>query len=213
MFTHSGGGTKLSMHEKKIYHYESGTRRDAIVRSAIDTFARYGFRGSTIKRLARDAGISEALVYRYFSSKEDLFEAVLDYLVRQAEPVTPENGETLDDRCFLQKLAEGIYAHYSNHPEEVRILLYAALQGHSLSRRYYERQLRIYYDLIVERIQKGQEEGKYREANPEVTARAFLGMLNYHVMVRTLFRDPGSHPDESSWLTEFTRIFFEGLCR
>lgn len=201
------------MHKKETCHYEGETRRDAIVRSAVETFARYGFRGSTIKRLARDAGISEALVYRYFSSKEDLFEAVLDYLVRQAEPVTPENAETLDDRRFLQKLAEGIYAHYSNHPEEVRILLYAALQGHSLSKRYYERQVRIYYDVIVERIRKGQKEGTYRAADPEVTARAFLGMLNYHVMVRTLFHDPKSHPDESSWLEEFTRIFFEGLCR
>lgn len=204
------------MYEKKDCYCGSETRKDAIVRSAVETFARYGFRGSTIKRLARDAGISEALVYRYFTSKEELFEAVLDYLVRQAEPVTPkhpEDGEELDDRRFVEELAQGIYSHFTRHPEEVRILLYAALQGHSLSRQYYERQVRVYYDVIMERIQKGQAKGRYRDVDPEVAARAFLGMLNYHVMVRTLFHDPGSHPDESSWLKEYSDIFFEGLCR
>ncbi|MDQ3943490.1 MAG: TetR/AcrR family transcriptional regulator, partial [Actinomycetota bacterium] len=41
-------------------------------------FAERGSRGATIKQIAREAGIkSPALIYWYFESKEDLYEAVL----------------------------------------------------------------------------------------------------------------------------------------
>src|SRR5215467_1880446 len=53
-------------------------RRDEIVDAALEEFASEGFRGATIKRIAKRAGLqSHALIYWYFPSKEDLFQAVL----------------------------------------------------------------------------------------------------------------------------------------
>ncbi|MDH3443160.1 MAG: TetR/AcrR family transcriptional regulator [Deltaproteobacteria bacterium] len=52
-------------------------RRAAIVQAATKVFADNGFHGTTTRELARAAGVSEALLYKHFPSKESLFGAML----------------------------------------------------------------------------------------------------------------------------------------
>jgi TetR/AcrR family transcriptional regulator len=53
-------------------------RRRLILESARDVFQRSGFEGARIKEIAEQAGIAEAMIYRHFPSKEELFnEAIL----------------------------------------------------------------------------------------------------------------------------------------
>ncbi|HWO43072.1 MAG TPA: helix-turn-helix domain-containing protein [Candidatus Eisenbacteria bacterium] len=56
----------------------SRERRDAIVGAVREVFARNGFDGTTTRALARAAGVSEALLYKHFPSKESLYAAMLD---------------------------------------------------------------------------------------------------------------------------------------
>jgi AcrR family transcriptional regulator len=52
-------------------------RRSAIVQAATKVFANNGFHGTTTRELAKAAGVSEALLYKHFPSKESLFSAML----------------------------------------------------------------------------------------------------------------------------------------
>jgi AcrR family transcriptional regulator len=52
-------------------------RRIAIVQAATQVFANNGFHGTTTRELAKAAGVSEALLYKHFPSKESLFSAML----------------------------------------------------------------------------------------------------------------------------------------
>jgi len=63
-------------------------RQEAIIRAAARVFADKGFHGATTRALAMAAGVSEALLYRHFPSKEALYEAIgLQHLTDQeAEP-------------------------------------------------------------------------------------------------------------------------------
>lgn len=56
----------------------AGERRRAIVSAVKGVFAEKGFDGTTTRELARAAGVSEALLYKHFPSKESLHAAVLD---------------------------------------------------------------------------------------------------------------------------------------
>ena len=51
-------------------------RREAIIQAVVPVFAEKGFHGATTKDLANAASVSEALLYRHFPSKEDLFAAI-----------------------------------------------------------------------------------------------------------------------------------------
>jgi AcrR family transcriptional regulator len=53
-------------------------RKEAIVDAVRDVFAAKGFDGTTTRELARAAGVSEALLYKHFPSKESLYAAMLD---------------------------------------------------------------------------------------------------------------------------------------
>jgi len=53
-------------------------RRETVLRTAIGTFAARGYFGTTTTEVAKEAGISQAYVYRLFPNKESLFVAVVD---------------------------------------------------------------------------------------------------------------------------------------
>ena len=59
-------------------------RRPAIAEAVIPVFARHGFVGATTKKLAEAAGVSEALLYKYFPSKEAIYQEILRLLPTRA---------------------------------------------------------------------------------------------------------------------------------
>jgi TetR/AcrR family transcriptional repressor of mexJK operon len=48
-----------------------------VLNVASDYFLRHGYQGTSVNAIARDSGISKESIYRYFSSKKELFEAVI----------------------------------------------------------------------------------------------------------------------------------------
>ena len=54
-------------------------RRLQILRIAVRLFSQHGFRGTTTKEIAQAAGVSEAMVFRHFATKEELYTAILDH--------------------------------------------------------------------------------------------------------------------------------------
>ncbi len=60
----------------------SEERREAIVEAVKGVFADKGFDGTTTRELAKAAGVSEALLYKHFPSKELLYAAMLDACAR-----------------------------------------------------------------------------------------------------------------------------------
>lgn len=57
-------------------------RRETIVKAALPLFARNGFSSTTTRELAKAAGVSEALIYKHFPSKESLYSEIQAYVYR-----------------------------------------------------------------------------------------------------------------------------------
>ncbi|HEU0025648.1 MAG TPA: TetR family transcriptional regulator [Ktedonobacterales bacterium] len=73
-------------------------RRQLILEAALDVFAEQGFQGATTKEIAARASVTHGLIYFYFASKEDLFQAVFEHSLRGALeelslPGAAESGE------------------------------------------------------------------------------------------------------------------------
>ena len=56
--------------KKRRTRLTGNERREQIIRTATELFSRVGFRGATMRQLAERAGISEAMIYHHFPSKE-----------------------------------------------------------------------------------------------------------------------------------------------
>lgn len=59
-------------------------RREQIKQAALKMFARKGYTGTKTSMIAKEAGISEGLIYRYFNSKEELFTTLIQELMEEA---------------------------------------------------------------------------------------------------------------------------------
>ena len=60
-------------------------RKEAIVEAVQDVFAEKGFEGTTTRDLAKAAGVSEALLYKHFPSKESLYRGHARWLRKGAD--------------------------------------------------------------------------------------------------------------------------------
>jgi AcrR family transcriptional regulator len=56
----------------------AGARRQGVLYTACRVFSRSSYRGATTAEIAREAGISEPILYRHFGSKRDLYLACMD---------------------------------------------------------------------------------------------------------------------------------------
>jgi AcrR family transcriptional regulator len=113
-------------------------RRMQILRSAVRLFSQRGFSGTTTKEIAQAAGISEAMVFRHFATKEELYTAILDHKACSGTAFSPcEVGAKAvadkDDRAVFEQLAFNVLNVHEDDPEFHRLLLHSALEGHQLA--------------------------------------------------------------------------------
>ncbi|MBE5107561.1 TetR/AcrR family transcriptional regulator [Bacillus thuringiensis] len=59
-------------------------RREEIKKGALKVFARRGYTGTKMSLIAKEASISEGLIYRYFNSKKELFVTLIQELMEEA---------------------------------------------------------------------------------------------------------------------------------
>lgn len=170
--------------------FTAAGRREQILAVATRLFARQGFQGTTTKQVAEHAGVTEALIFRHFASKESLYWAVIQAKIREASP-RERMRERLNaagtDAEVLAGLAAEILERRSKDQTLSRLLLYSALENHRLSHRFFRNHISGYYEVLAEYIRRRVVEGAFRSVDPLLAARGFLGMVIYHSWVQELF--------------------------
>jgi TetR/AcrR family transcriptional regulator len=193
-------------------------RRLQILRVAVTLFSQRGFRGTTTKEIALTAGVSEAMVFRHFATKEELYAAILDHKACTEGPIDPEKmvADALgrkDDRAVFEGLALGALKHHEGDPEFQRLLLYSALEQHELAQMFFENFVRRVYEFLGGYILERQKDGALIEVDPAVVVRAFIGMIMHHSLNNNLW-DPKRRllnisNEEAS--RQFTDILLSGI--
>ena len=175
-------------------------RRQALVDAALRVFMARSYRGATTAEIAREAGISEPILYRHFPSKRDLYFACLDRawaglreLWEEAIEVNPDQPFSAMARCYFDLkerkllLAELWMQAVTEAAEDPEIR--RRLRGH----------MREVHKFVAGTIRGGQERGGIvQERDPEAEAWIFVAMG----LLATVGRRVGTLLDED----DFTRI-------
>ena len=74
----------MSPLNKQQLNHIRDERREQIKQAALKVFARRGYTGTKTSTIAKEASISEGLIYRYFNSKEELFSTLIQELMEEA---------------------------------------------------------------------------------------------------------------------------------
>jgi len=121
-------------------------RRQRIVDAAIPLFARKGFGGTTTRELAEAAGISEALLFRHFPSKELLYREILQQVGCQGDPVLeqlatlPATTATLVGmvRFMVRRFVAGSEADRADLDPRLRLILHSCLEDGDYARELFD---------------------------------------------------------------------------
>lgn len=162
-------------------------RRQQILEVATELFARQGFNGTTTRQVAQGAAVNEAIIFRHFPTKEELYWAVIERqcLPKPGRVRLEDRLANIDDPAeVLTALAEDVITRDTTL---TRLLLFTALEKHELSDRFYRTHVARYYELLADFVRRGTEAGRFRAVDPLVAARALMGMLVYHFQVQELY--------------------------
>jgi AcrR family transcriptional regulator len=189
-------------------------RRRQIIAEAIRCFAAKGFRGTTIRELAGAVGLTEAALYRYFESKEALYQAIIDEKIAAPSPLTEveEAARAGDDRAVFTGLARSFLESIESDPSFLRILLYTGLEDHELAASFFDQRIRRLREFVAGYIERRIREGAFRAVDPKICARAFLGMVVDYQIVRHVFHQKDVYPAGPEEVAEtFVTIFLDGM--
>lgn len=169
----------------------ASVRKEQILVAAGELFARKGFAGTTTRELASAAGLNEALLFRHFGSKEEIYWAVLEQRCRlgegrrRMERRIEEGGSDFE---LFAGIAEDILERHREMPQLMRLFLFSALESHSLSDRMFRTYSAQFFETLAAHIEKRKIDGAFRaDVNPLLAARGFIGMIFYHHMVQNIF--------------------------
>ena len=195
-------------------------RKLQILRIAVTLFSQRGFRGTTTKEIAAASGVSEAMVFRHFATKEELYAAILDHKACSEGPIDPEQMvadalQRKDDRAVFEGLAFGALQHHERDPEFQRLLLYSALEQHELATMFFETFVRRVYEFLGDYIRERQRDGAMIEIDPAIVVRAFIGMIMHHSLNNNLW-DPQRrllNISNEAAARQFTKILLNGISK
>lgn len=170
-------------------------RREQILKTAVQLFSQHGFSGTTTKKIAEAAGVSEAMVFRHFSTKSELYDAILDdkhchegiRFPWEHNPVLQKAIAEKDDHAVFYNLAFNALVKQQSDESFMRLLFYSALEEHELAERFFNEFVAKIYGFIGGYVEQRQKDGAMREINPRIVVRAFLGMMIHHSLNNILW--------------------------
>jgi AcrR family transcriptional regulator len=168
-------------------------RREQIIRTATEVFAHHGFRGATVRQLAREAGISEAMIYQHFPSKGALYDAILEKKMERTKHLyfPTDAARTKQDRSVLETIIANFLREQTEDNAFMRMLLFSALEGHDLARKFVRKPLQDFFNFLGAYLEAGMKDGTMKPVNGQVAGRLLLGMAHFLVLLREIYRDPG----------------------
>ncbi|WP_374703689.1 TetR/AcrR family transcriptional regulator [Burkholderia sp. WAC0059] len=145
---------------------------DALLKSARQVFARRGFDATSVREIARDAGVDPALMAHYFGSKEELWSAVVGQIAEQAAPMIRATAELRrSDLGRRQRVEQALVIFIDrvfNEPDIGLFFSTAAVEHGERLVFLIERLVRPYHDVFLPLLKDAMKSGELASNDPEV---------------------------------------------
>jgi TetR/AcrR family transcriptional regulator len=191
-------------------------RRQQLIETAVKFFSDFGFQGASTRSIAEAAGVTEAIIYRHFSTKEQLYSAILDYKLRQSGTQEwidklHELAEANKDEQLFRSVARKILEAYEKDPDFQRLMFRAAMENHDFSKLSNEKVGLPVYNFLRDYVARRQSEGAFRKCDPGVAVFALVALPSYFGIVSRVFRLKIVKASQGDVLNMATDLILNGL--
>jgi AcrR family transcriptional regulator len=185
--------------------------RENILEAGLKVFSSKGYRGATTREIALKAGVAEITLFRHFESKEKLFQDLLNrYSFLPALKGLLPGLKELSYRDALLVVARTFFEILMQRKELIRIIhgeILRSARPNAVFEAFIDETLRTMADCFS----LYQKKGELRRFDPEIAARAFLGLFISFFLMEEVFREKSMSPKKRDGiLREFVDIFIRG---
>ena len=184
--------------------------------AALKLFSQQGFRGSTMRQIADEAGLSVGNLYHHFPAKEAIFERLIDqYWERLADPELALNRVFAEARFpdDLEEMAASIEQVVDDNIPYILLIYVDVIEfGGKHIHTFYEGMARRFEEVYGERFAERRRRGEFGDADPMVAVMVAARWFFYFYTVEKCFGTPthlGMRPQEA--VEEFIRLLRYGL--
>lgn len=158
-------------------------RKDLIINVAISLFAQKGFTETPTSAIAKEAGVSEGLIFHYFNSKKEI---LLHILTQISDSYLFGSRKRIQDTCTgLEAIEELIRFHFEFKKENSEALLvlirdvpFPLLKSGENSQKIIKQKLEGILGQLSECIERGKQDGSIRDFPTWETTLLIQEMLN-----------------------------------
>jgi len=189
---------------------QGASTRKAILEAAFRLFLEQGYHGTSIRQVARDAGITPAAIYNHFQGKESLFIDLLsDRVPHHAvlAALKTARGGTAHELTHdaVQRMRSAMVNQFDNlRLMFIEIIEFQGRHASALVGRFLPQLLE-----FVERLK--QAEPSIRPYPDVILARAFFGLFMSYAITVTIVGGMAGFRDDPSDLAAFADIFLHGV--
>jgi len=188
--------------------------KDRIVSAAKDVFLREGY-GTSIDSIVQAAGIARQTLYNHFTSKKDLFLAVMDDVVGRTMKPLLHLDLDLPLSQMLTRFAE-VYIEGALDPDSLALssmISSAVKEFPELGPLAYSAGPRRTIPALAHYLRAQREAGKIEIDDPEIVAESFFGAVVGHARYRYIFGLGIDHDTSrrAAFVHQVVDVFVNGL--
>ena len=163
-------------------------KRGEIIRAAAELFEKHGYDRCSMAALSERLGGSKATLYGYFSSKEDLLRAVLDFQVAtDADRIMREFPSSDDLRESLILLGTAYLTKRTSALPITNVRLVANQPaGSTMGKDFYDNVICPAFERLTAKFKALMDEGKLRHADPHVVTMHWKGLCDWDMFEQRL---------------------------
>lgn len=153
-------------------------RRASIIKVSKRLFAQNGFHGVSIDEIVKEVGVSPAILYRHFESKDELYEAVLQEFSATRESYV--EAVVADDNGFeqvLRGMTTVFVSSIMNHPDMLKMEMHSQLEGSKASQEFFLNRWKSFTDYIEYNLNELQSQNKIMPINAKAAALIYQGII------------------------------------
>jgi AcrR family transcriptional regulator len=181
-----------------------------ILQAAYQLFVTHGYHGTSMRRIAAEAGIALGGVYNHFPGKRQLFTAVLleHHPYREVIPaLEAAGGDSIE--AAVRDAATRLSATLRGRPEFINLMLIEVVEMHGEN-------LPALFDILLPRLSAAMQRliaagSGLRDLPPPVVMRAFVGMFFSYVITEQMLSPEALAAFPPDTLDHFVDIFLHGV--
>lgn len=169
---------------------KAAERKASILAVAKVLFADKGFHGVSVDEIAKRLGVSPAVLYQHFTSKEELYEAALNSISAKRENyVNAILEEPSDFASVLKRMAQIFVESVSRDPDYLRMELMSALEGTPAANQFFENRWRSFSEYIEYSLKELAKENDTVKIDPRIASLMFQGMLREALYTKCILKE------------------------